>query len=235
MPVRQRMNKRTFQMNRTIYLAAFALATTVSSTATAQVVAYHHRSTVAGDAYAGAAELVRANGAFLRDEADAAETWVRVDAARDDLHYRRAEYRYQSRQMELDYRQQRFDHKQQQHESESAAQQLAAVRLLESARRGVPIWPAALRRPEYAGSTSMVESVLRNWNPQIAGDDVYRRALATEAAVLRNRVASNESIKFSQRVEAVETIKQLQLLVEMTPAPATPADQGVADARLAMK
>jgi hypothetical protein len=219
-------------MKRLAFLAPAVAAAVAASTASAQVIAYHHRSTVAGDTFAGAAELVRANGAFLKDEAEAAETWTRVVAARDDIRYRRAEYRYQTRQMDLDYRKRLLEQRQQKLENESAAREVAARRLLDRAQHGLPIWPAAFQRPEYAASTSMVESVLRSWSPE-NGDPVYRRALATEIGVLRNRVAHNGAIPFAQRVDAVETIKQLQTLVEIIPPAET--DQPNGDARLAMK
>ena len=81
-------------MKRTFILTAFGLfAIALAPAAFGQVVAYHHHSTALGDAYGGASELVGAQGAFLRDQAAAAETWVRVAAAQDDLAYQRAERR----------------------------------------------------------------------------------------------------------------------------------------------
>ena len=44
---------------------------------------YHHRSTALGDWYAGAGDLVRAQGAYLKVEAAAAVTWLEVDRGRE--------------------------------------------------------------------------------------------------------------------------------------------------------
>ena len=202
-------------MSRFATLTASVLTLLVSSTASAQVVAYHHRSTVFGDHAAGASELVRANGQFLRDEADSAETRVRVAAATDDLYYRRAEQQFQVKQMQLQYRQQRLEDKQQRQAQESATQELAALRLHEQAQRGGVQWPSALTRPEYAASMSLVESIMRNWSPSDVDGDAYRRALATESAVLRARIASNTTINHASRLAAVQTLKQVQLLANM--------------------
>jgi hypothetical protein len=216
-------------MSRSITLAAtLAIVIAAASTASAQVVAYHHRSTVLGDHFAGASELVRANGQFLRDEADSAETWVRVAAATDDLYYQRAERHFQVKQMELQYRQQRLLDKQQRQAADSAARETAALKMLEQIQRGGVQWPAALNRQEYAASMSLIESILRNWSPGDPSSDVYRRSLATEAGVLRARISNNKTIDHDSRLAAVRTIKQVQLLASMT-------GEGPAASRLAMR
>ena len=203
-------------MSRFATLTASVITLVLSSTASAQVVAYHHRSTVFGDHLAGASELVRADGQFLRDEADSAETWVRVAVATDDLYYRRAEQHFQVKQMQLQYRQQRLEDKQQRQAQESAAQQLAALRMHQQVQRGGVQWPSVLRRHEYAASMSLVESIMRNWSPSDVDGDAYRRALATESAVLRARISKNTTIDYASRLAAVQTLKQLQLLANMT-------------------
>jgi hypothetical protein len=182
----------------------------LSASASAQVVAYHHRSTAFGDYAAGASELVRAQGAFLRDEAAAAENWVQVAAARDDLLYQRAERYYQAKQMELEYMKQRAQANREQAQAESAAETAAAQRLVESARLGAVQWPAALTLPRFAESMSLIESILRNWTPAGATSESYRRALVTEAGVLRTRISSDRSIDFLSRVEAVRALTRLQ-------------------------
>ena len=186
-----------------------------ASSASAQLVALRHHSTILGDHLSGASELVRARGAFLRDEADAAETWVRVAAASDDLQYQRTEHRYQAKRMQIEYLQQKAESNREHLQLETAAEEAAAMRLLQSAKRGVPSWPTALKNTKYAGSMSLVESLLRTWSPEDTTGDAYRRALATEAGVLRTRIASDLSIDHASRVQAVQTLRQLQVLASL--------------------
>jgi hypothetical protein len=194
-----------------VLVAAFAVTETVS----AQTVAYRHRSTPLGDHAAGLSELVRARGAYLIDEAAAAEKWVQVAAAEDQLWYQRAEYRYQVKQMKLDYAKQKAEANREQRDLAAAAEEAAALRLLRSVQRGAPLWPAALTQPKFAGSMALVESLLKNWSPEDAAGDAYRAALATEAGVLRARITDDMSIDFQSRVEAVKTLKRLQNLASM--------------------
>lgn len=204
-------------MLRHIAIAAFAFTTflALDHAASAQVVAYDHRSTVYGDHLAGASELVRAQGSFLRDQADAAEVWVRTEAARDALLYQRAEYRYQEKRMFMEYQKDKADARRERQAIVENAEQAQAMRLWQAAHRGGISWPSALQRSEYAGSLSLIESLLRSWTPENASGDVYRRALATESAVLRTRVASNKNIRYEARAEAVRTLDRVQRLAEM--------------------
>ncbi len=205
----------------TVSLAALlVVALALANPASAQLMALRHHSTVLGDHLSGASELVRAQGSFLRDEADAAETWVRVAAARDDYWYQRAEKFYQVKQMRLNYIQQKANSNRQQQSYEAAAEETAALRLLATVQQGSPQWPTALRNAKFAGSMSLIESLLRNWSPEDTTGVVYRRALATEAGVLRTRVAKDMSIDHGSRVRAVETLRQLQLLADL------PSDAG---------
>lgn len=200
----------------TVNFAALAVvAVALSGSASAQLVALRHHSTILGDHLSGASEFVRAQGTFLRDEAAAAESWVRVAAASDDLQYQRTEHHYQVKQMQLEYLQQKAASNREQMEMKSAAEEAAAMRLLQSAQMGVPSWPTALKNVRYAGSMSLIESLLRNWTPEDTTGGAYRRALATEAGVLRTRVANDMSIDHSGRVQAVQTLRQLQLLASM--------------------
>jgi hypothetical protein len=69
---------------------------------------------------------------------------------------------------------------------------------------------------------SLIESILRNWSPEDAASaDAYRQSLATEAGVLRTRVGADTSISFEARLEAVRTLRQLQILAS-TPELASP-------------
>jgi hypothetical protein len=213
-----------------LLVATFAL----TEMASAQTVAYRHRSTVFGDHAAGLSELVRAQGAFLRDEAAAAAKWVEVAAAEDQLWYQRAEYRYQVKQMQLEYLKQKAQANRERQELTAAADEAAALELLRSAQRGAARWPAALTLPKFAGSMSLVESLLKNWSPDDAAGDAYRAALATEAGVLRTRISNDTSIDFNNRVEAVKTLKRLQRLASM--GGRTNIDgQGVAGEQLAAR
>ena len=203
-------------MTRHITLTAFAITITLAAVhaASAQVVAYHHRSTVWGDHLAGASELVRAQGSYLRDEADAAETWVRTEAAYDALLYQRAEYRFQEKLMSIEYQKEKANAHRERAAAEEMAEQQKALRLWQAAQRGGVAWPAALNRPEYSSSLALIDSILRTWTPEIPSGDLYRRALATEAAVLRSRVATNTTIAHQSRLEAVRALKLVQRLAD---------------------
>jgi len=197
------------------FAALVVVALALADKASAQLVYMDHHSTALGDHLSGASELVRAQGSFLRDEADAAETWVRVAAARDDYWYQRAEKFYQVKQMRLNYIQQKANANRQQQSYEAAAEETAALRLLATVQQGAPQWPTALLNSKFAGSMSLIESLLRNWSPEDTTGVAYRRALATEAGVLRTRVATDMTIDHGSRVEAVETLRQLQLLANL--------------------
>jgi hypothetical protein len=199
--------------------------------ASAQLVALRHHSTIAGDHFSGASELVRAQGAFLRDEAAAAENWIRVAAAADQLQYQRTEYAYQVKRMRLDYLQQKADANRERQQLDTASDHAAALQLLNSAQRGVPQWPKALQSPKFASSMTMIESLLRNWSPDDTTGDAYRRALATEAGVLRERVASDASIDHAGRVQAVQTLQRLMVLVQLPAADLNGAARQLASLR----
>jgi hypothetical protein len=209
-------------MSRRITIAALALITLITTghAASAQVVAYDHRSTVLGDHLAGASELVRANGSFLVDQANATETLVRAQAAHDELMYQRAEYRFQLNQMYNQYLNDKATNRRERNAADEAAEQAAALGLWQKAQRGFVAWPAALKRAEYSNSLSMIESILRAWSPTHPTGDAYRRALATEAGVLRTKIESNQDINFLARVDAVRTLDRLQRLADMDTAQA---------------
>ncbi len=212
----------------TLALAAVALL----QPASAQVIAYDHRSTVLGDQLAGASELVRAQGAFLKDEATAAETWTRVTAAQDQIQYQRSAYRSDVKRMETELRERKAQSNRERQQAEATADTAEALRLYQSVQRGAGIWPVALRQTRYAGSLATVSSLLRNWSPQEPSSDVYRAALATEIGVLKNRVATDQQLDFASRVEAVRTLKQLQQLASM---PAAELPSHWQERQLAMK
>lgn len=199
-------------MTRTIASLAFLAVATITVPASAQVLYYDHHSTALGDWYGGAAEVLHGQAAYVKAEAEAAETWVRAAVAYDDLQYQRAQHNIQIKQLRLDYQQQRREDKLARQAATLAAQEAQAVRLHKTAQTGAVNWPSALLRPEFATSMSMIESVLRNWNLDDPNGDAYRRALATEAGVLRQRVANNRNIPYNSRLQAVVTLKRLQLL-----------------------
>ncbi len=216
--------------------AAFAtlalVAVALQQQASAQVIAYDHRSTVLGDQLAGASEMVRAQGSFLKDQAIAAETWMRVTAAQDQIQYQRSAYRFDVKRMENELRERKAQANRERQQAEATAETAAALRLYHSVQRGAGHWPAALRQTRYAGSLATVTSLLRNWSPQDPTSDLYRAALATEIGVLKNRVAADQQLDFASRVEAVKALKQLQELATM-PVDELPAHWR--DRQLAMK
>lgn len=195
-----------------VSLAAIAVG---SQPGSAQTIVYDHRSTVLGDQLAGASELVRAQGAYLRDEASAAETWTRVVAARDQIQYQRSNYRFDVERRESEIRQRRAQANRERQQAEATADVAAALKIYESVQRGAGLWPAGLSHPKYAGSMATVSSLLRNWTPDDPSSDVYRSALATEIGVLKNRLAADRQLDFATRVDAVRTLKQLQQLTTM--------------------
>jgi hypothetical protein len=205
-------------MTRHITLIALALTSLLAAghAASAQVVAYDHRSTVWGDHLAGASELVRAQGSFLRDYADSTETLVRAQAAHDDLMYQRAEYRFQLRQMYDQYLRDKAETNRQRDAAHASAEDAAALSLWQRAQRGFVAWPVVLKQDEFANSMTLIESILRNWSPANPSADAYRRALATEAGVLKARIELDKTIAFNARVDAVRTLSRLQRLAEMT-------------------
>jgi alkylated DNA nucleotide flippase Atl1 len=212
--------------------ATLALIAVGFQQGSAQVIAYDHRSTVLGDQLAGASELVRAQGAFLKDEATAAETWTRVTAAQDQIQYQRSAYRSDVKRMETELRERKAQSNRERQQAEATADTAEALRLYQSVQRGAGIWPVALRQTRYAGSLATVSSLLRNWSPQEPSSDVYRAALATEIGVLKNRVAADQQLDFASRVEAVKTLKQLQQLAAM---PAAELPSQWQERQLAMK
>ncbi len=201
-------------MTRDFSLAAFAAVILLAAChgASAQVLYYDHHSTALGDWYGGAAEVLHGQAAYVKAEAEAAATWVKAEAAYDDLEYQRAEHRFQTKQMQLQYNSQRREDKLARQAATIAARENDAVRLHKTAQLGAVSWPSALMRPEFSGSMSMIESVLRNWTPNDPNGEAYRRALATETGVLRHKIASNESLSYNSRLEAVRTLKKLQIL-----------------------
>jgi hypothetical protein len=205
--------------NFTVAAATLTLAALASlQSASAQVIAYDHRSTVLGDELAGASELVRAQGSFLKDEATAAETWTRVVAAQDQIQYQRSTYRFDVKRMEAEHRDRKAQSNRERQQAEATTETAEAMKLYESIQRGAGLWPAALTQTKYAGSLATVTSLLRNWSPQEPAGDVYRSALATEIGVLKNRVAADRQLDFASRVEAVRTLKHLQQLTTMPAA-----------------
>ena len=218
--------------NLSIVAATLTAAVAWQSSASAQVIAYDHRSTVLGDHLAGASELVRAQGAFLKDEATAAETWTRVTAAQDQIQYQRTAYRTDVARMETELRERKAQSNRERQRAEASADMAAALRLYQSVQRGAGLWPVALRDGKYAGSLATISSLMRNWSPQDSSSEVYRVALATEIGVLRNRVTADRQLDFASRVDAVKTLKQLQ---QLTTLPASELPSQWQEPQLAMK
>jgi hypothetical protein len=215
-------------MRTSILIATLAVVTaTASSSAVAQVVAYHHRSTVYGDWTAGAAELVGAQGRAAVDYARAYEISVRADHNLEDLRQKRLQAHLYEREYRIQMQREKTAERRQRQASEEVSQAQTARELILGVQHGTLAWPVALQRPEYAHSMRMIESILANWSP--ASDTsfrAYRSALATEAGVLRVKISSSDrGISFLEKVAAVRTLKTLQW---MASADVAPADGGVA-------
>ena len=114
-----------------------------------------------------------------------------------------------------EYMNERANAKRQRNAAQADAERAEAVQLWQSAQRGMLMWPAALKRPEFANSLSLIESIMRSWSPNNPTGDAYRRALATEAGVLRARVATDARIGFVARVEASRMLDRIQQLADL--------------------
>src|SRR5262249_5817461 len=128
----------------------------------------------------------------------------------------RAEYRFQIQQMYDQYMKDKAETNRQRSATDQNTERAEALSLWQKAQRGFVSWPAALQREEYAHSMSIIQSILRTWSPENPTGDASRRALATEAGVLRTKIANNQNIPFLSRVDAVKTLDRLQRLAEMT-------------------
>lgn len=217
-------------MKRTLpIVAALALAVSAANQVHAQALVYDHRSTVYGDLYSGAADVIQAQGRYARDVAKAAEIWVRAEGAHDEVVYRRTEYRYQTLALDREYHLQKLEDKKGRDEAQLAKRMQEAQRLWAQAQYGSPSWPEALGRPEFAASMDMIESLLRNWSPETSPlGDPYRVALATEVGVVRARIAAHPKVNFPGRVEAMRALGNLELLAEHVRGGSAPAGEKLA-------
>jgi hypothetical protein len=214
-------------MTRQIKIAAFAAALLFAATSAHADFPYHGGfgvygyghgvGTVESSARFGHAAQMESFGRMHRLLAEADEIQARADAAYSDLAYANTQRLWEAKQMKIEYQKAKRDDKLSRQATSAANEETAALRLWKNAQQGFVAWPTALSRPEYSASMSLVESILRNWSPS---DDstsaAYRQALATEAGVLRNKIAANKTIAFNNRVEAVKTLKKLEILATMT-------------------
>lgn len=195
-----------------VLTVAYGIATLFPSQASAQPWIYHHHSTAQGDFLGGSAELTQAQGQFAKDVASAAEIWVRVAAAQDDLQYKHYENHLRCKQVELEYRESKRQAIETRNELKDARRLAEARQLWTDAKNGYVRWPAALNGREYATSLSLVESLLRTW-PESDGyfGPIYRKSLATELGVLRSKISHDKKVPFHQQVDAIQTLDGLEL------------------------
>lgn len=205
-------------MKTTLWTVFVATLLATTSIASGQVVAYRHRSTVLGDQLSGAAELVRASGLAARDRAAAYATWVQAETAREELRQKRWQAYYYEQEYRRDLLRAKAEENRRLTDEQAAAEQASAKELLRRYQLGALDWPAALQRPEFARSRQLIESILDQWSSAAdASTSAHRRALLTEAGVLRMRLSDPDSaIPFADRVAAVRTLKTLHTLALQT-------------------
>lgn len=195
------------------------LIASLATEASAQAVAYRHRSTAYGDYLSGSADLVLAYGRAAEHHAEAFAITVRAANDLEDLRQKRLRaYYYEREYRDQLIREKAEERKVEQHatEAERDSDALALVRQYEL---GVFVWPNALQRPEYSSSTRLIESILGNWTPENGSDfRPYRTALLTEAAVLRTRVSTAADLRFEDKATAVRTLASLQRLAGLEDA-----------------
>lgn len=195
---------------------AALIAVLGASAASAQVVAYHHRSTVAGDFLAGYGEAVLAEGIADRNHAIAYRTYVQADRERAALNYEIIQGRMYLNEQRNEAIRQKIENRRASQAEKSLAQDAAAQQLLVDVQRGVQQWPEALERSEFAQSMDLIQRLLQGWTPDgTSADNAYRKALLTQAAVLKSQVASDREISFANRRNAVATLSKVSRLAKM--------------------
>ena len=205
-------------MKTPIALLTLGLAMLVGSTANAQFYGfgwggYHHRSTAFGDYYSGAADLVYAQGQYLKAEAEAARTWVEASRGQAELDYQVAEWRQAAQEARTQALAAKADYFREKAKRLAADRQLAAQTLARDIQDGLPVWPAVLNRPEYEASVSLIASIIRAWGgPDKPLEASYRAVLMTELGVLENRVTQNQTLAYQERFDAVRMLHSLREL-----------------------
>ena len=186
-------------------LAVIALA----SSASAQILSYHHRSTVLGDHLGGYAEVLHADGANARNRALAYRTMVRAEREREVLRQEQlAAYHYEQEFHQQQIRQRAAENRRRQ-ELESQQLEQSSQFLLEDVQLKRNVWPKALRQAEFAGYMLQVESILRDWSAGYASD---RRALRMISEELRTAITGTPNVNFEDRVDAMQTLKKIEHL-----------------------
>lgn len=199
----------------TVALSALIVALAASA-GSAQVVAYHHRSTVAGDFLAGYGEAVLAEGIADRNHAIAYRTYIQAERDRAALNYEIIQGRLYLEEQRNEAIREKIEARRASQVEKSLAEDAAAQQLLVDVQRGVHVWPEALQRSEFAQSTALIQRLLEDWTPDgTSADNAYRTALLTQSAVLKRQVASAQEIDFSSRRDAVETLSKVSRLAKM--------------------
>jgi hypothetical protein len=198
-------------MNAAAKILGSVVAWGICSTCWGQAMFYDHRSTAEGDIRSGMADQQAAWGAAARNWGEGYGLYMSGEEQRLSIAYQV----YEIRRMVADDRrldlERRANDRRRKQADEAEAFDAAARQLISEYRVGVVQWPEALNRSEFAESMSVIESMLAIVGQQRGAMDTYtRRALATEAGVLRQRVASNKAISHDSRVAAVKALKLAQ-------------------------
>lgn len=189
---------------------------TFCSACSAQVMMYHHRSTVLGDHLAGYAEMLQADGLNALNHAQADSIWVRSQRELEQLRQERlAAYHYEKQWQEEQIRDKAAENRDRQQRAQQQLQRESS-QLLQDVQHGRHIWPRVLQSPAISGYMLQIESILRNWDDGYPSD---RRALRLAADELRLIVANADSFRFHDRVEAIRTLKRIATLAERRDMP----------------
>lgn len=200
------MNARTAGM--TCLLAAGALVS-IASNASAQVVAYHHRSTVLGDHLSGYAEVLHADGLNARNRAVAYQRFIRAEREREQLRQERlAAYHYEQEFAAAQIRAKAADNRARQQQQTDQLRE-SSERLLRDVKLRRNVWPAALRSDEFAGRMLQIESILRAFDAPYPSDI---RALRIASEELRTELSEASHLDHQDRTEAIATVKRIEYL-----------------------
>jgi hypothetical protein len=223
-------------MNRRLIAGvAFTLLYT-STVAAAHGQVYHHRSTAEGDVRSSMADQQRAWGASARDWAEGYDRYMSATERQLMLEYKAYQFRREVEQHQRDEEARKAERNRQVAAAKQAKLNDAAASLLRRHRLGLHEWPASLKKSEYCHSVSLIDRLLHDWSDYDASEKEFsRRALLTEVACLRRRVADNAAIPFHQRVNAVMTLNAVRRIAEMDEAiTASRSEMAMSQSRIEM-
>ncbi|QDT70986.1 hypothetical protein [Lacipirellula limnantheis] len=195
------------------YLFTLALASVFTTQAQAQVVAYHHHSTAAGDLISAQAELRLAEGVAQFEESRAALTW-------EQLHKWRLERARAAKLKRLELKMKRIARTREANLARHArcARQVAerAAMMSIDVQNGRYLWPDAFRYPSLALLASEFEEVIMDraiHTPSQARNHHHR--LARIAVQARTRLARGPNgMTFDVRVQGMKCVELIEYLAQ---------------------